>query len=210
MGLMACATWILQMRQTKTWSQSIPLSGIDLQWWSLETWSQSRDSCRDKFLRVLVSVSKVSGLDTLHIAKKWFIKIFIIQRFLFVVFAGKKQSEHFGKMPEIWKEKSSQKWWCFFSIRQNAQILESRVSVSNFKSWVLVPFSRFLTKSWSRLEILTRSRPRSGRLRFRLHHCWFATKPTKLYNAEVLLFTCFYNARNNSHMNICRWWLLCI
>jgi len=54
------------------------------QWWSLETWSRSRDP----FLRVsvskvsgLVSVSKVSGLETLSIAKKWFIKIYIIQRF---------------------------------------------------------------------------------------------------------------------------------
>jgi len=45
------------------------------QWWSLETWSLSRDP----FLRV--SVSKVSGLETLSIAKKWFIKIYIIQRF---------------------------------------------------------------------------------------------------------------------------------
>jgi len=52
--------------------------------WSLETWSRSRDA----FLRV--SVSKVSGLETLNIAKKWFGKIFIIQQFLFVVFAGKK------------------------------------------------------------------------------------------------------------------------
>jgi len=43
---------------------------------------------RDPFLRVsvlkvsgLVSILKVSGLETLNIAKKWFIKIFKIQRF---------------------------------------------------------------------------------------------------------------------------------
>jgi len=39
----------------------------------------------------------------------------------------------------------------FFLIRQNAQTLKSR--------------------SWSRLEILTRFRSR--RLRSRLHHCWY-------------------------------------
>ena len=38
-----------------------------------------RDSFRNSFLRV--SVSKVSGLETLNIAKKWFIKIFTIQLF---------------------------------------------------------------------------------------------------------------------------------
>jgi len=62
----------------------------------------------DAFLRVsvskisgFVSVSKVSGLETLNIAKKWFIKISIIQSFLFVAFAGKKQSKQVGQMPEI-------------------------------------------------------------------------------------------------------------
>ena len=45
----------------------------------------------------LVSVSKVSGLETLNIAKKCFIKIFIIQTFMFVVFSGKKQPKHVGK-----------------------------------------------------------------------------------------------------------------
>ena len=74
------------------------------QWWSLETWSRSRDSSRDPFLRVLVS--KVLGLETLNIAKKWFIKIYIIQIFLFVVFAGKKQPKHVGKMPETWRNPS--------------------------------------------------------------------------------------------------------
>ena len=61
---------------------------------SLETWSRSRDP----FLRV--SDSNVSGLETLNIAKKWFIKIPIIQRFLFVVFAGRKQPKNVGKIPE--------------------------------------------------------------------------------------------------------------
>ena len=50
---------------------------------------------------VSVSVSKVSGLETLNIAKKLFSKISIIQIFLFVVFADKKQPKHVGKMPEI-------------------------------------------------------------------------------------------------------------
>jgi len=36
-------------------------------------------------------------------AKKWFSKISIIQRFLFVVFGGKKQPKQVRKMPEIWK-----------------------------------------------------------------------------------------------------------
>jgi len=56
----------------------------------------------------LVSVSKVSGLEILNIAKKWFIKIFIIQIFSYVVFAGKKQSKHIAKMPET-RKNSSQK-----------------------------------------------------------------------------------------------------
>jgi len=58
------------------------------QWWSLETWSRSRDSSRDPFLRVSVSkfsgldsVSKATSLETLNIAKKLFSKISTIQRF---------------------------------------------------------------------------------------------------------------------------------
>ena len=49
-----------------------------------------------------------SGFENLHIAKKLFIKISIIQIFLFVVFAGKKKPNHAGKTPENWKN-SSQK-----------------------------------------------------------------------------------------------------
>jgi len=45
----------------------------------METETKSRDSSRDPFVRVLVS--KVSGLETLNIAKKSFIKISMIQRF---------------------------------------------------------------------------------------------------------------------------------
>jgi len=64
---------------------------------------------RDTYLRVsvskvsgLVTVSKATGLDeTLNIAKEWYGKISIIQRFFFVVFAGKKQPKQVGKMPEI-------------------------------------------------------------------------------------------------------------
>ena len=77
--------------------------------------------------------------------------------FLFVVFAGKKQPKHVGKMPEIWKNSSQKRWRHFKEIfRQNAQILKSRVSLSNFKSRVS--------------EFLMKSRSRSRRLRSRLHH----------------------------------------
>jgi len=54
---------------------------------------------RDPFLRV--SVSKVSGLETVNIPKKWFTKISKFHQFLFVVFAGKEQPKQVGKMPEI-------------------------------------------------------------------------------------------------------------
>jgi len=42
-----------------------------------------------------------TGLETLNIAKKWFSKISIIERFLFVAFAGKKQPKQARKMPVI-------------------------------------------------------------------------------------------------------------
>jgi len=59
--------------------ESDSCSDSSYQWWSLDTWSRSRDSSQYPFLRV--SVSKVSGHETLNIAKKWFIKISKIQRF---------------------------------------------------------------------------------------------------------------------------------
>jgi len=104
-----------------TASEFSDFSKYFFQWWSLETWSRSRgsrDSSRDPFLRVLASVSKVSGhvsvcvlkasgVKTLNIVKTLFYKISIIQRFLFV-FAGKKQTKHVGKMPEIWKNFKSE------------------------------------------------------------------------------------------------------
>ena len=93
-------------------------------------------------------VSSRSRSRDLNIAKMWFIKISAIQRFLFVVFAGKKQPKHVRIMPEIWKKFKSEVMTTFFWISQNAQILKSRVSVSEF-----------LMKS------------RSRRLRSRLHHC---------------------------------------
>ena len=49
--------------------------------------------------RDLVLVSMATGLETLNIAKKWLCKISIIQRFLFVAFAGKKQQKKVRKMP---------------------------------------------------------------------------------------------------------------
>jgi len=41
------------------------------QWWSLETWSRSRDASRDPFFEVFVSVSvsKVSGLVSVSVSK---------------------------------------------------------------------------------------------------------------------------------------------
>jgi len=49
--------------------------------------------------RDLVLVSMATGLETLNIAKKWLSKISIIQRFLLVAFAGKKQPKKVRKMP---------------------------------------------------------------------------------------------------------------
>jgi len=54
--------------------------------WSLQTWSRPRDESRDPFLLVSVpkvsgldSVSIATGLDTFIIANKWYSKIYIIQ-----------------------------------------------------------------------------------------------------------------------------------
>jgi len=98
---------------------------------------ESRDSSRDPFLRVsvskvsgLVSVSKAARLETLNVAKKWFSKVPIIKRFLFVVFSGKKQQKHVGKMPEIRKKFTSEVITTFLKMRQNAQILKSRADMS--------------------------------------------------------------------------------
>jgi len=51
------------------------------------------------FLRV--SVSKVSGLETLNIAKNWFIKISIIKRFFVYCIFRQETTETRWKMPEI-------------------------------------------------------------------------------------------------------------
>ena len=45
----------------------------------------------------LVFHSKATGLETLNIAKKWFSETFIIQRFLFVAFTGKKNENRSEK-----------------------------------------------------------------------------------------------------------------
>jgi len=91
----------------KTYSfWGLGLNTHSYQWWSLETWSRG-----DPFLRVsvskvssLVSVSvlKATGLETLNIANKCYSKFSIYQKFLFLVFAGKKHPKQVGKMPEIW------------------------------------------------------------------------------------------------------------
>ena len=76
--------------------------------WSLETWSRSRDSSRDPFLRV--SVSEVSGLKTLNIAMKCFIKISILQRFLFLYLQVRNNQNTSEKCLKFGKN-SSQMWW---------------------------------------------------------------------------------------------------
>ena len=103
----------------------------------IDLWAPVMES-QDPFLRV----SEVSGL--VSVLRLWILQRngllkFLIQRVFFVVFAGKKQPQHVEKMPEIWKNSSQKWWWHFFEkIRQNAQILKSRVSVSNFKPRVSV------------------------------------------------------------------------
>jgi len=44
---------------------------------------------------------KVSGLETLNIAKNGLLKFLEFNDFVFVVFAGKKQSKHVGKMTDF-------------------------------------------------------------------------------------------------------------
>jgi len=51
-------------------------------------------------------VSKVSGLETLNIAKKWLIKISVIQIFLFVVFVGKNNQNTSEKCQKFEKNSS--------------------------------------------------------------------------------------------------------
>ena len=71
------------------------------QWWSPE---KSRDSSRDTFLRVSVSVSKVLGLEILNATKKWFIKICIIQWLFVCCVCRQETTKTRRKKPEIWKK----------------------------------------------------------------------------------------------------------
>jgi len=57
--------------------------------------------------RDLDLVSMATGLETLNIAKIWLSKISIIQRFLFVAFAGKKQPKKDQKNAIILKKNST-------------------------------------------------------------------------------------------------------
>ena len=52
--------FIAEFMSSKTYSTGFFIMKRRHQWWSLETWSQSRDASRDPFFEV--SVSKVSGL----------------------------------------------------------------------------------------------------------------------------------------------------
>ena len=139
------------------------------QWWSLETWSRSLDESRGPYLRVsvskvsgLISVSKATGLEILNIAKNGIVKFLQFNNFCLLYFQVRNNQNRSEKSRKFEKN-SIYKWWrCVFQkFRQNAQILMSRVSDSNYKSrdfW------------WSLgLKVLTRSRSR--KLRSRLHHC---------------------------------------
>jgi len=107
----------------------------------------------------LVSVSKVSGLETLNFAKKWFIKISIIQRFFVCCICRKETTKTRRKNARNSKKFKSEVMTFKKNFQHDAQILKSRVSVSGFL---------MKSRSRSRLEILTRSRSR--RLRSRPHH----------------------------------------
>jgi len=78
-------------------------------------WSRSRDSSQCSFLRVsvtkvssLVSVSKVSGLETLNIAKKSFIKNSTIQRF-FLLYLQVSNNQNTLEKCQKFEKDSSQK-----------------------------------------------------------------------------------------------------
>jgi len=68
-----------------------------------------------------------TGLGTLNIAKKWLSEISIIQRFLFVAFAGKKQSKTSEKCHKFEKINLEVMTIFYKKIRQNPPILKSRV-----------------------------------------------------------------------------------
>ena len=82
--------------------------------------------------------------------------------------SSKKQPKHVGKMPEIWKKFRSEVMTTFF---QKISAECTNFEVSSLGVELQVSVSEFLMKSRSRLEILTRSRSRSRRLRSPLHHC---------------------------------------
>ena len=139
------------------------------QWCSLETWFRSRDP----FLRV--SVSQVSGLETLNIAKKWLSEISIIQQLLFVVFAGKKLQSRSEKCQKFEKKINLEVMTTFFVTKIGKMQ----------KFWS--PESRSRDFWWSLgLEVLTRSRSR--RLRSRLHHwsSYFYILELTLLNAVIV------------------------
>ena len=98
--------------------------------------AQHAIKCGDGVSRPIlwVSISKVSCLETLNIAKKLFIKISAIQRFLFVVFAGRKQPKHIEKCQKFEKSQVRSDNEILWKI--SAKFTNSEVSVLNFKSRV--------------------------------------------------------------------------
>jgi len=109
----------------------------------------------DPFLRV--SISRFSRLvsvvitaycpETTNIAEKRLSKTSVIQQVFFDVFAGTKQPNKIGKMPEIQTKFNLEVMTTiFWTISAKFINLKSRVSVSNFKSRV----SDLLMKSRSR------------------------------------------------------------
>ena len=123
--------------------------------WSLETWSRSRESSRDLFLRVSVPVSKATGCrEILNTAAIQLSKSSVIQR-VFVCCIWKEETvKKERKNPRISKRFQLRSGDDIF-IRHNPQSFKSRFSV-----WKLrVSVSRFLMKS------------RSRRFQFQVHPC---------------------------------------
>ena len=132
--------------------------------------------------RDLVSVSKAAGLKTLNIANKWLNKTYFLTSFLFVVFASKKQPI-FEK--NTFEKNSTKNIQLQIHLKKIQLRSDDDIFFKNFGK-----IHKFCSlESWSRnsslesrsrnfwwspglgLEVLTKFRSRSRRLRSRLHHC---------------------------------------
>ena len=109
-----------------------------------------------------VSVSKVSGFETLSIAKKWCIKISIIQLFLFVVFAGQKQ-------PKQKNARNLKK----FQVRSDDNIFFNSAKCTNFEVSSLglgLQVSSVGLEVFDEVSVSSRNFNQVSVLRSRLHH----------------------------------------